>query len=120
MKGVVTGDLIQCKRIIGGKTYNTETSALLGEYEDDWSTQTLFKSRHGAYFIYVYLPNIPDEKIIPYDPAQAREWMEKYSTVQGFELEFGEMPEAGDGEARITLRIPDSLRRRVTQIAEAN
>jgi len=111
---------IRCKRIIEGKTYNTETSTSLGQYEHDWYTETLFKSRHGAYFIHVDLPNIPDEKIVPQGPNKAQRWMEEHGNPEKLEAEFGEMPEAGHSEARITLRIPDTLRKRVAQIADAN
>jgi predicted DNA binding CopG/RHH family protein len=111
---------IRCKRIIEGKTYNTETSTSLGQCEHDWYTETLFKTRHGAYFVHVDLPNIPDEKIVPYEPDKAQKWMEEYGNPDKLEAEFGEMPEAGESEARITLRIPDTLRKRVAQIAETN
>lgn len=111
---------IRCKRIIDGKTYNTETSTFLGQSEQDWHTETLFKTRHGAYFLHVNLPNLPDEKIVPYDPEKAQKWMEDYCSAQKLTAEFGEMPEAGEYEARITLRIPDTLRRRIARLAQAN
>ena len=33
---------------------------------------------------------------------------------------FGEMPEAGSGESKFTLRMPDSLRERLAERAKAN
>ncbi len=114
---------IRCKRIIGGKTYNTETSTALGRFEDDFRTETLFKTRHGAYFVHLFMwysADGPEEKIIPYEPDKAQKWMEDYGNPDKLEAEFGEMPDAGESEARITLRIPDTLRKRVAQIAETN
>lgn len=113
-------DEIRCKRIIDGKTYNTETATLLGQWEaDDAPTEeALFKTRHGAYFIYVFLDTKPDEWITPLTAAEAQSWMEEHSRPELIEAEFGEMPEAGDPEARITLRIPETLRKRIASIAE--
>ena len=111
---------VRCKRIIDGKTYNTETSTLLGEYVGDFLSEFLFKTRHGAYFTYCDHPNEPEEIVRPFEPSQAQRWMEQYCTAESLEAEFGEMPDAGDDEARFTLRIPESLRKRVAQIAQAN
>src|SRR5690348_15168646 len=111
---------IRCKRIIDGKTYNTETATLLGQWEADDTPieEALFKTRHGAYFIYVFLDTKPDEWIKPLTAAEAQSWMEEHSRPELIEAEFGDMPEAGDPEARITLRIPETLRKRIAAIAE--
>jgi hypothetical protein len=111
---------IRCKRIIDGKTYNTETATLLGRWEsiDLPIEEALFKTRHGAYFSYFYLDTEPDEKIIPLSPEDAQKWMERHCRAELIEAEFGEMPEAGDPEARITLRIPDTLRKRIAALAQ--
>ena len=113
-------DTVRCKRIIGGKTYNTETSTLLAEYDGEYYAELLFKTRHGAYFLYVEDASREEQQVKPLEPAEARSWMEDRCTAEQFEAEFGEMPEAGDGEARFTLRIPETLRKRVALIAEAN
>jgi hypothetical protein len=111
---------IRCKRIIDGKTYNTETANLLGRWEsgDEPLEQALFKTRHGAYFLYSFLDIEPDEWIKPLGPEAAQTWMEKYCRADFVEAEFGEMPEAGDPEARVTLRIPETLRKRIAAIAQ--
>jgi len=111
---------IRCKRIIDGKTYNTETATLLGRWEPDDSPieQALFKTRHGAYFLYFFLDTEPDQGIAPLEPEAAQKWMEQHCRAEMIEAEFGEMPEAGDPEARITLRIPETLRKRVAVIAQ--
>jgi hypothetical protein len=115
-------DNVRCKRIIGGKTYNTETSTLLAEYETEYGAiEMLFKTRHGAYFIYGEYPSEREEQQVrPLEPADAQSWMEQCCTAERLEAEFGEMPEAGDEEARFTLRIPETLRKRVALIAETN
>lgn len=111
----------RCKRIIAGKTYNTETAVLLDhcEVNDRGDEEALYKTRFGAYFKYVFLPNEPNEWIEPLDPQTAQKWMEEHCRAELIEAEFGEMPEAGDPEARITVRIPDTLRTRIAAIAES-
>jgi HicB-like protein involved in pilus formation len=111
---------IRCKRIIESKTYNTETSTLLGQWEPDDAPllEALFKTRHGAYFLYSFRDDIPHEWIKPLQPEVAKTWVEKNCSSEVWEAEFGEAPEAGDPEARITLRIPETLRKRIAAIAE--
>lgn len=114
-------DPIKCKRIIDGRTYNTETATLLGRWksDDEPIEEAFFKTRHGAYFLYIFLDMEPDEWIKPLAPEEAQRWMEQHCRADTIEAEFGEMPEAGDPEARITLRIPETLRKRIVAAAEA-
>ncbi len=114
----VVGNEIWCKRIIEGKTYNTLTSTSLGQHEGDLWTETLFKTRHGAYFVHISSLTFNAERIEPYEPEKAQKWMENHTSPKKLEAEFGKMSEAGESEARITLRIPNSLRKRVAHIAE--
>lgn len=113
---------IRCKRIINGKTYNTETAALLGQWEDDIAPieQALFKTRHGAYFLWTTEQQDDREWIRPLTAEAAQKWMEdnRPDLTDVIEAEFGEAPEAGDPEARITLRVPETLRKRIAAIAE--
>lgn len=111
---------IRCKRIIDGKTYNTETASLLGRWEpEDLPLEhALFKTRHGAYFLHTLKQSDLEEFIEPLEPEAAQRWMERHCSAERIEAEFGEMPEAGDPEARITLRIPETLRKRVAVIAQ--
>lgn len=113
---------VRCKRIIDGKTYNTETATLLGAWEspDAPFEQTLFKTRFGAYFLYTSMQHDGSEHIEPLEADGAQQWMEGHCSADRVEAEFGEMPEAGDPEARITLRIPESLRRRAAALAEGH
>jgi len=113
---------IRCKRIINGKTYNTETATRLWYYEDPDGPpieEVLYKTRHGAYFLYYFNDLVPTEGIKPLTPDEAHDWLEnKCFRPDVIETEFGEMPEAGEAEARITVRIPETLRKRITVLAK--
>lgn len=111
---------IRCKRIIDGKTYNTETATLLGRRDPDSGPydEALFKNRHGAYFLHTEHCGDLTEGIRPCGFEEARQWMEQHCSTERTEAEFGEMPEAGDPEARFTLRLPESLRRQAANSAE--
>jgi hypothetical protein len=115
-------DEIQCKRIIDGRTYNTETATLLGQWQLDNAplVEALFKTRYGAYFLYNCRDDIPHTWIKPLEEGAARKWLEDCcpGDTATWEREFGEAPEAGDPEARVTLRIPETLRKRVAVLAE--
>jgi hypothetical protein len=124
---------IKCKRIIDGKTYNTETATLLAQrdfadFDDPFESGAfLYQSRFGAFFLYSYLedfiaPERDYENIRPLTPEEARQWLEENegSNTDLIERLFGEMPEAGSGESRFTLRMPDSLRDRLAALAKAN
>jgi hypothetical protein len=119
----------KCKRIIDGKTYNTETSTQIGgwrQVEDLFESGTfLYQTRFGAFFTYTYLSGLDEEDydtIEPLLPDQAREWLEKNQAYDTDLIEklFGEMPEAGSGEIKFTLRLPESLRDRLAERAKAN
>lgn len=123
---------VRFKRIIEGKTYNTETSALLASWSsfDTPDTaqggeygQILFQTRHGAYFLFDYDDRRETwesgyQQLIPLDPEQAQRWAETHCSADIVEAIFGEMPDAGDAEAKVTLRMPEILRRRLAAMAE--
>lgn len=121
----------RCKRIIDGKTYNTETATKLAGWEvteDEYPMthgQHLYKSRLGAFFLYRYAddgPDGPEQALEPLTPQQAREWLEAHRSydVDLIESHFGKMPEAGSSESKFTLRLPDSLRGQLAARAKAN
>jgi HicB family len=122
----------KCKRIIDGKTYNTETATQVAGWADGnredgpWdSGRFLYQNRHSAFFLYSYLDGTDEQdfdKIEPYTPEQAREWLEKNCSWNPDLIEslFGAMPEAGLGEVKYTLRLPESLRDRLAIRAKAN
>ena len=109
---------IKCKRIIDGKTYNTETATQISGWDDDDGPFTqgryLYQTRFGAFFLYTYLEGAGEddyERIEPFTPDKAREWLEFYRSyeVETIERLFGEMPEAEDDDYGIVER---SLRER--------
>ena len=123
------------KRIIDGKTYNTETATLISEayFTDDPKSEgydkkeALFQTRHGAFFVAVE-ENLWDyeaaswyvsHRAEPKPPPEALSWMEKNKShsPELIEQHFGEMPEAGLGESRFTLRMPDVLKLQIDQLA---
>lgn len=120
---------IKCKRIIDGKTYNTETATELAGWDESPDEhpvtygEHLFQNRFGAFFLYSYQsdgPDGPEEDLKPFSPEEARAWLEKYQRVSVIEAVFGKMPEAGSGESKFTLRMPDSLHNRLAELAKAD
>ena len=120
---------IRCKRIIDGKTYNTETSTQIAGWSEDEgfyeSGCYLFQSRLGAFFEYTFLDGAAEddyEKITPLSPDEAQKWLEERMSWDTDLIEklFGEMPEAGASEVKFTLRLPDSLRNRLAELANTN
>jgi len=111
---------IRCKRIINGITYNTETAALLWPWEEESvCEQRLFKTRHGAYFLYEWDYLGLTEQIIPLDYDAARKWTEDRLPETTFIWEeFAKKPPSEDPEARITLRLPRILHSRIAELAE--
>jgi HicB family len=119
----------KCKRIIDGKTYNTETATQIhGRSEEEGSFEKgdyLFQTRFGAFFLFHYFEfhgQGDHETIVPYTPDEARQWLEENASDEPEVIErlFGEMPEAGSGEIKFTLRLPESLRDRLAARAKAN
>ena len=115
------------KRIVDGKTYNTETATRIAAVPDDHRNpethDALYQTRFGALFRY-YGGLTPEgdyyEILKPLDPAEAQAWLERGDFVEEIEKLFGEQPEAGDRETRLTVRIPDSLKTRIEGLAAAN
>ena len=118
------------KRIINGKTYNTETATEIARHQDEGDEvwEALFQSRFGAYFLHgvretwaeplSYMTSLPF--VEPLSPEQAQKWMEEHVEWETdlIEAHFGEMPEAGEAESRFTLRIPQLLKDRIDKLAK--
>lgn len=123
---------MRVKRIIEGKSYNTETATQLASWSSTGNPDLaqhpehggiLFQTRFGAYFVVRYDEGQDPwddnyEKLIPLEPEQALRWAEKHCSADQVEAMFGEMPEAGDAEAKLTLRMPEVLRKRLVALAE--
>jgi hypothetical protein len=132
-EATMAGHKVRIKRILDGKTYNTETATLLASWSSADCPDTargpergemLFQTRHGAYFLFQFNEDRDPwesghQEIVPLGPGQARRWAETYCSADIIEAIFGVMPEAGDAEAKVTLRMPDILRRRLAAMAEA-
>jgi HicB family len=124
---------IRMKRIIEGRTYNTETATEVASWSGftdpeamraPESGAVLYQTRHGAYFLVSFNEALEPwedgyEKLTPLDPEQAQRWAEKHCSTEEVERLFGEQPEAGDAEAKLTLRMPEALRRRLVLLAES-
>lgn len=117
------------KRIIDGKTYNTETATQLGGGDDDYGPYTygdfLYQNRLGAFFQYTYVDGTGEDdydRITPLSPDEARMWLEEKVPWKPDLIEslFGEMPEAGSSESKFTLRMPEILRDRLAEKAKQN
>jgi predicted HicB family RNase H-like nuclease len=114
---------VRCKRIIDGKTYNTETATLLGRWLSRESSprEVLYKTRHGAYFLYVASDGVPNKLIEPKEPEATQKWMQQHCSAEAVEAEFGnatETKQAGAHESRFTVRMPATLRKRLAAIAK--
>lgn len=119
----------KCKRIIDGKTYNTETATQIEGVDTSHgpveSGEYLFQNRFGAFFLFKFYEFTGEddyEKIEPISPDEARGWLEKSVPyrVDLIEQLFGQMPGAGSIEVKYTLRMPESLRDRIATLAKTN
>ena len=109
------------RKIINGRTYNTETSKAIGEWwnrlgrnDFKFCLEILYKNTKGAYFIYgeggpmsKYSKSTGQnsvsggEAITPLTREEAREWAEEHLEANEYEAEFGEVEEA---ESDLTTR----------------
>jgi len=112
------------RRIKEGTAYDTETAELIKQigFTDAIPDQgeTIYRTRNGAFFLwaqYVTPGNNVAQDIFPLRDEQAQKWLEKYANNL-VEKYFGEMPEGGAAERRMTLRIPNNLATRLEEIAE--
>jgi hypothetical protein len=117
------------KRIIDGKTYNTETATRLAEAvmhpQEDALFDDLYLTRHGAFFrhfgdLSLHADHPDFMRLEPLDPADAQKWLERHDFVDVIEKLFGTQPEAGEAESRVTVRMPDSLKSRIEKLAASN
>lgn len=110
------------KRIINGKSYNTETSTLVHEVSarNDTVYDGLFQTKHGAFFLYWYDEGREAGDIKPMSDEEAQKWLETHHASPSIlEQYFGDFPEGGAAESRITLRLPGNLYNRISASAAA-
>ena len=102
------------RKIIDGKSYNTETATELAHYESGESRrdfryiwEALYRTRKGAYFVAgeggpmtCYARSCSDnttcggEGIRVLTEAEAKEWMERHGSADQYVAAFGEPEEA--------------------------
>ena len=106
------------KKIIGGMTYDTQTSTLITGGDDEWSSNwwQLYQTRHGAFFTVVF--DGYGCGIRPKTDEEARVLVEGHANHL-YEQVFGAAPEAGAAERRLTVRMPAGLARRIENAAKA-
>lgn len=126
------------KMVINGKAYNTATATLVFYTKgDDEPIETgsglylpgafeLYRNRHGAFFIvkrdmhrnnYHNDDYFFEDEIRPISNNEALGYMEKYCQNE-IEYYFPEIPEAGDKEVRVALRMPIYLNEKAKKIAK--
>jgi hypothetical protein len=112
------------RKVINGRTYNTETSKLIGRwsnghYTNDFAycSEDLYKNTRGAYFLHgegggnskygVWHGNSggPGEQIIPLTADGAQEWAEKHLDADDYEAEFGEPEDADPSDLATRERV---------------
>jgi hypothetical protein len=110
------------KRIINGKSYNTDTAVLVHEVSarEDMIYDGLYQTKHGAYFRYWYDEEREAGGIMPLSDDEAQRWLERHKApAYLIERYFGDLPEGGAAEVRITVRLPGNLYSRVAISAAA-
>lgn len=82
-------------KIINGKKYDTETAALVGEwnnglYTNDiyYQSEDLYLKKTGEFFLYRWLNNY-----VPLSLAEAQDWAERHLTGEEYEKLFGTVEE---------------------------
>lgn len=111
------------KRIINGKTYNIATATRVFEDgpADNMSMAWwgLYQTRYGEFFKVVV--DHDGETVLEFRPVtdtEAQAIVEKHANHL-VEQYFGEMPEGGAAERRLTIRIPGNLADRLESLARA-
>ncbi len=110
------------KKIIGGKSYNTETATKVvggdnSEYSEAW--WGLYQTRHGAFFqVVVDHDGETTLKFGPVTDEEALDTLQKHAPHL-VDQYFGPFPEGGAAERRMTIRIPENLAERIERAAEA-
>lgn len=130
------------KRIIDGKTYNTDTSTLIAQVEGKWQDPTdgieydsldlLYQNRGGAFFVHEHLEwgsydqedgewrTKKTDTFTPKTHEEAAAWLHETNNVEIFNDLLGEPPEATAEQekgATIYIRVPASLKARVDRAA---
>ena len=114
------------KKVIKGRTYDTEKASLLGEDSFEYPgnfrhwRECLYQKRSGEFFLYGYGGPLTQyarsvgqnewesgEKISPLSYDAAQSWAEEHLDGDEYEKIFGEIEESGE-KSTITLSISTS------------
>lgn len=128
------------KRIIGGKTYNTETASKIAsapfdttDTGDSYGEDAMYQTRGGAFFLWEHeVSKYQDRHGLWHEKAkdtfrpmgreEAYLWVTTAECVEWVSDVFGDPPETGDpepAEATIYLRLPPALKHQVEAAARA-
>jgi hypothetical protein len=108
------------KRVIEGKSYNTDTATriAIGGPEDSFASWEMYRNRHGTFFNVVTDHDGKTQWIRPLDDAEAQVFLEKNAGPEIVDEVFGPFPEAGAAERRLTIRLPGNLADRLEAAAK--
>jgi hypothetical protein len=129
------------RKIINGRTYNTDTSKIIGfwdngHYASDFSycSESLYKNTKGAYFLHgeggatsKYATGRgnnqgPGEDIIPLTAEEARAWAEEHLSTDEYNAEFGEPEEAAPSDLttreRVNLTLDSEIMANLRKLSE--
>lgn len=130
------------RKVINGRTYNTETSKQIGKWSNDlgyrdfrFCEETLYKNTKGAYFIHgeggarsKYGTQTGSStwsggtNIIPMTAEEAQEWAEEHLTADEYEAEFGVQEEAGPSglvnRERVGIALDNDVIKRLREHSE--
>jgi hypothetical protein len=96
------------KRIIDGVTYNTATATQVHVYYEDADvTKTLYLTRGGGFFLHWTDRSDEGQALIVMTESKAREWLDDVGADATVVLG------GGSDEARVTLRLPGALHKRL-------
>ena len=128
------------RKIINGRTYNTETSKRIGRWDNgiygsDFRSceEDLYKNTKGAYFLVgkggpmsKYAVSHGNEtsgstELVPMTATEAQEWAEGHLTAEEYEEEFGEQEEAGSDlttRERVNLTLDSGIMASLRKLAK--
>lgn len=109
------------KRVIDGKSYNTDTATELfseSAPKPSMGWWALYQARHGAFFKVVLDHDGETISLTPLSNADARSSLERRASHL-VEQYFGPSPDHGATERRLTIRVPVNLADRIETTAKA-
>lgn len=124
------------RKIINGKSYDTDTAKPIGSWDNgdygsfDYLSESLYRKRTGEYFIHgeggacsrYAKPQGSGlwgsgEEIVPLSFSAASSWAEDHLAAPDYESEFGEV---GEGEKQlVSLRLSASAYAKLSRLASA-